>query len=260
MNSKLGIVNSPQCISQNEYLLSKSTSPQHVTVILPAYNEEVSIGSVVLLTRFYADKVIVVDDGSSDRTAEIARKAGAEVIIHEVNTGKGGALKTGFEAVVCMGADVVVTMDSDGQHNPAEIPKLVVPIIKGDFDMVNGSRYLNSMNKTTPAYRRVGQMILDRFTNINSGLKVTDSQSGFRAFSAATIDIFRFKAQGMAIESEMLADAGKAGVRITEVDIGVRYDVGCSTKKPIQHGLEVLVLTLKDIEFNKPLFYFTFPC
>jgi len=252
MNSKLGIVNSPQCISQNEYLLSKSTSPQHITVILPAYNEEVSIGSVVLLTRFYVDKVIVVDDGSSDRTAEIARKAGAEVIIHEVNTGKGGALKTGFEAAAGMGADVVVTMDSDGQHNPSEIPKLVTPIIEGDAEMVNGSRYLNGLDKNTPAYRRVGQTVLDGFTNINSGLKITDSQSGFRAFAASTIDIFRFNANGMAIESEMLADAGKAGLRITEVDIGVRYDVGCSTKKPVQHGLEVLVL-------NKPLFYFTAP-
>ena len=259
MNSKLGIVNSPQCISQNEYLLPKSTSPQHVTVILPAYNEEVSIGSVVLLTRFYADKVIVVDDGSSDRTAEIARKAGAEVIIHEVNTGKGGALKTGFGAAAGMGADVVVTMDSDGQHNPSEIPKLVAPIIEGDAEMVNGSRYLNGLDKNTPAYRRVGQTVLDRFTNINSGLKITDSQSGFRAFAASTIDIFRFNANGMAIESEMIADAGKAGLRITEVDIGVRYDVGCSTKKPVQHGLEVLVLILKDMEFNKPLFYFTAP-
>ena len=259
MNSKLGIVNSPQCISQNEYLLLKSTFPQHITVILPAYNEEVSIGSVVLLTKFYADKVIVVDDGSSDRTAEIARKAGAEVIIHEVNTGKGGALKTGFETAVGMGADVVVTMDSDGQHNPSEIPKLVAPIIEGDAEMVNGSRYLNGLDKNTPAYRRIGQTVLDGFTNKNSGLKITDSQSGFRAFAASTIDIFRFNANGMAIESEMLADAGKAGLRIIEVDIGVRYDVGCSTKKPVQHGLEVLVLILKDMEFNKPLFYFTFP-
>jgi glycosyltransferase involved in cell wall biosynthesis len=221
MNSKLGIVNSPQRISQNEYLLSKSTSPQHITVILPAYNEEVSIGSVVLLTKFYADKVIVVDDGSSDRTAE--------VIIHEVNTGKEGALKTGFEAAAGMGADVVVTMDSDGQHKPSEIPKLVAPIIEGNAEMVNGSRYLNGLDKNTPAYRRVGQTVLDGFTNINSGLKITDSQSGFRAFAASTIDIFRFNAQGMAIESEMLTDAGRAGLRITEVDIGVRYDVDGST-------------------------------
>jgi glycosyltransferase involved in cell wall biosynthesis len=259
MTNKLGIGNSSQCIVQNEYLRSTGTTPQHIAVILPAYEEEVSIGSIVLLTRLYADKVIVVDDGSSDRTADIARKAGAEVIIHEKNTGKGGALKTGFAAAVKMGADVIVTMDSDAQHNPADIPKLAVPIIKGEADMVNGSRYLSGKDKNTPAYRRVGQTVLDKATNINSGLKITDSQSGFRAFAASVVDIFRFNANGMAIESEMLSDAGKAGLRIKEVEITVRYDVDGSTKKPIQHGLEVLVTVLKDMEFKRPLFYFTVP-
>ncbi len=231
--------------------------PQNITVILPAYNEEVSIGSIVLLTKHYADNVIVIDDGSSDRTADIARKAGAEVIVHEANTGKGGALKTGFSAAE--GADIIVTMDSDGQHNPKDIPRLVQPILKGEADLVNGSRYLNGLDRNTPIYRRIGQRVLDRFTNLNSGLKITDSQSGFRAFTASTKDIFRFNAQGMAIESEMLADAAKSGLRIKEVEIGVRYDVDCSTKNPIQHGLEVLVIILKDIEFNRPLYYLTVP-
>jgi glycosyltransferase involved in cell wall biosynthesis len=250
---------SVQCTAQKQSQCVKSTSPQNVTVILPAFNEEVSIGSVVLLTRVHADNVIVIDDGSSDRTAEIARKAGAEVVQHETNKGKGAALKTGFAAADGLGADIIVTMDSDGQHDPAEIPKLVDPIIKGEADMVNGSRYLNGLDKNTPAYRRVGQNILDRATNLNSGLQITDSQSGFRAFSASTKDTFRFKAQGMAIESEMLADVGKSGLRIAEVEIGVRYDVGCSTEHPIKHGLGVLLMILKDIEFNKPLYYLTVP-
>ena len=238
-------------------MCKRDTSPQNITVVLPAFNEEVSIGSIVLLTRFYADNVIVVDDGSSDRTAELARRAEAEVIVHEVNKGKGAALKTGFAAAE--GADIIVTMDSDGQHNPADIPKLVEPILKGEADMVNGSRYLNGLDRNTPIYRRVGQTILDRFTNLNSGLKITDSQSGFRAFAASTKEIFRFTAQGMAIESEMLADAGKSGLRIAEVEIGVRYDVDSSTINPIKHGFEVLVLVLKDIEFNRPLYYLTVP-
>lgn len=233
--------------------------PQHITVILPAYEEEVSIGSIVLLTRLYTDKVIVVDDGSSDRTAEIARKAGAVVIVHEENLGKGGALRTGFAAAVKMGADIIVTMDSDAQHNPADIPRLVAPIIEGEADMVNGSRYINGQNKNTPTYRRFGQKLLDKATNKNSGIKITDSQSGFRAFAASIIDVFRFNALGMAIESEMLADAGKAGLRIREVEIGVRYDVDGSTVNPIKHGLEVLVTILKDMEFKRPLFYFTVP-
>jgi glycosyltransferase involved in cell wall biosynthesis len=259
MNKEVVINNSSQYKILNEYLHSKNEVPQNITVILPAYNEEVSIGSIVLLTKFYADNVIVVDDGSTDRTAEVAGKAGAEVIVHEVNKGKGGALKTGFTAASNMGADIIVTMDSDGQHNPADISKLVAPIIEGNADIVNGSRYLNGVDKNTPVYRRVGQTVLDRFTYINSGLKISDSQSGFRAFAASTVDIFRFNANGMAIESEMLSDAGKAGLRITEINIGVRYDVGCSTKKPVRHGLEVLVMILKDMEINKPLFYFTFP-
>jgi glycosyltransferase involved in cell wall biosynthesis len=260
MNNELSPDTSSQCIFQcEEKTCREVTAPQKITVILPAYNEEVAIGSIVLLTRKYADSVIVVDDGSSDRTADVARKAGAEVIVHEVNKGKGRALKTGFTAAVALGADIIVTMDSDGQHNPADIPKLVEPILKGEADMVNGSRYLNGLDKNTPAYRRVGQTILDEVTNLNSGLHITDSQSGFRAFAASTKDIFRFTAKGMAIESEMLADAGRHGLRITEVEIGVRYDVDGSTENPIKHGLGVLMMVLKDIEFNRPLYYLTLP-
>jgi glycosyltransferase involved in cell wall biosynthesis len=260
MEKKTLMGKNPQYINKKEdNYCKRDTAPQNIIVILPAYNEEVSVGSIVLLTRFYADHVIVVDDGSADRTAEIARKAGAEVIIHKTNTGKGGALKTGFKVAVEKGADIIVTMDSDGQHNPADIPKLIAPIIENDAEIVNGSRYLNGLDKNTPIYRRVGQTMLDRATNVNSGVKITDSQSGFRAFAASTVNVFRFDAKGMGIESEMLADAGKAGLRIKEVEIGVRYDVGRSSLHPVQHGFEVFVMILKDIEFNKPLYYFTVP-
>jgi len=235
----------------------KQTTSHNITVILPAYNEEVSIGSIVLLARRYADRVIVVDDGSSDRTAEIASNAGAEVIVHSPNKGKGMAFKTGFEAAE--GADIIVTMDSDGQHNPADIPKLVAPILKGEADLVNGSRYIYGHATDTPAYRRLGQTILDKVTIINSGISITDSQSGFRAFAASTKDIFRFNAQGMEIESEMLADAGRSGLRIKEVEIDVRYDVDGSTENPVRHGLSVLLKVCKDIEFNRPLCCFTLP-
>jgi len=260
MSSELCMDNSNQSMIKNkEQIFTAIKAPQNLTVILPAYNEEVSIGSIVLLSRLYADNVIVVDDGSSDRTAEIARKAGAEVIVHEVNRGKGEALKTGFTAAANLGAYIIVTMDSDGQHNPADIPKLVDPIIRGEADIVSGSRYLNGLGRNTPVYRRFGQKILDRFTNLNSGLKITDSQSGFYAFAASTRDAFRFTDKGMAIESEMLADAGKAGFRTREVEIGARYDVECSTLSPIKHGFEVFSKILRDIELEKPLFCFTVP-
>ena len=228
-----------------------------ITAILPAYNEEVSIGSVVLQTKKYADRIIVVDDGSSDRTAEVAEMAGAEVIRHPQNRGKGAALKTGFEAL--NGTGVVVTIDTDGQHDPADIPRLVAPILQGEADMVNGSRYLNGNKKDTPMYRRVGQKVLDTATNFDAGLSVTDSQSGFRAFSGRAKDVFRFHQNGLAIESEMLADAAAAGLRITEVEIGVRYDVDGSSEHPVTHGVRVLLKVLHDMELRRPLYYFTAP-
>ncbi len=228
-----------------------------ITALLPAYNEEISIGSVVLRTKQYADRVIVIDDGSSDRTAEVAALAGAEVLRHEVNRGKGAALKTGFES---LNSDtVIVTIDTDGQHNPSDIPRLVAPILAGQADMVNGSRYLNGNKKDTPLYRRLGQKVLDLFTNMDSGLSVTDSQSGFRAFAWQTRDVFRFGQKGLAIESEMLADAAAAGLRIQEVEIGVRYDVGNSSEHPVAHGVRVLLKVLHDMELRRPLYYFTAP-
>jgi glycosyltransferase involved in cell wall biosynthesis len=161
-----------------------------VTAILPAFNEEVAIGSVVLRARKYADRVIVVDDGSSDRTAEVAKLAGAEVIRHPVSRGKGAALKMGFgalndrqdEAYLHLSesaglkrdfrslnrTNVIVTIDTDGQHDPADIPKLIEPILKGEADMVNGSRYLNGNKKDTPLYRRLGQVVTRPSPEINN--------------------------------------------------------------------------------------------
>ena len=230
-----------------------------ITAIIPAFNEEVSVGSIVLHARQHADRVIVIDDGSTDRTGEVARLAGAEVICHHRNMGKGAALKTGFNLAKLNGATVIVTMDSDGQHDPEDIPKLVAPILSGEADMVNGSRYINGNKKDTPFYRRIGQNVLDTVTNLNSGLQITDTQSGFRAFSKTTIPVFRFKSNGMAIESEMLMDAANARLRIKEVEIGVNHDIDSSTGHTVSHGLRVFMKVLEDIELNRPLYYFTIP-
>ncbi len=224
--------------------------------IIPAFNEEVAIGSVVLLSLEHVDEVLVVDDGSTDRTARVAEMAGARVLRHHKNLGKGAALKTGFQAT---DADVIVTLDADGQHDPAEIPKLMEPIIRGEADIVNGSRYLHGTDENTPRYRRVGQKILDTATNISTGLEITDTQSGFRAFSSKTIPHFRFRDPGFVVESEMLADAAEAGLRIMEVEVGVRYDVDGSTRNPVSHGVSVLLRILGDIEVRRPLYYFTLP-
>ncbi len=228
-----------------------------ITAILPAYNEEVSLGSIVLHTKKYVDNIIVIDDGSTDNTVEIATLAGAEVISHSFNKGKGAALKTGFEAA--RASEVIVTIDSDGQHNPEEIPKLINPILNGEADIVNGSRYINGNKKDTPSYRRVGQTVLDKATNLSSGLDITDSQSGFRAFARHTMPAFRFSCIDFGIESEMLMDAANAGLRIKEVEISVRYDVDGSTKNPVSHGVGVLMRVINDLEFQRPLYYFTLP-
>jgi glycosyltransferase involved in cell wall biosynthesis/CheY-like chemotaxis protein len=231
---------------------------ERITAIIPAYNEQVTIGSVVLKTKMYVNRVIVVDDGSIDKTAEIAVLAGAEIIRHKTNMGKGKALKTGFE--VSKGAQIIVTLDADGQHKTTDIPRLIKPIIDGEADIVNGSRYVNGNEKNTPKYRRVGQTVLDKATNFNAKTNITDSQSGFRAFASYTFPAFKFREAGYGIESEMIIEASNAGFKILEVPIGVRYDVEGSKKmNPMSHGIGVLVKVLQDMEFNRPLYYFTFP-
>ncbi|MBE6512693.1 MAG: glycosyltransferase family 2 protein [Methanobrevibacter olleyae] len=216
----------------------------NVVAIIPAYNEEKALADVVGKTLEHVDEVIVVDDGSSDKTSEVAIEAGARVIKHSVNLGKGEALKSGFKAI---GDDsIIITIDGDGQHNPNEIPDLIKPIIDDAADLVNGSRYMNGPEENTPAYRRVGQKVLDIATNISAGTKVTDSQSGFRAFSPKSKNVFRFKDTGFGIESEMLVDAAEAGLKIVEVPITVRYDLDGSTKDPITHGVGVLLNITKD--------------
>ena len=237
----------------------RGTLSQNITVIISAYNEEVSIGSIVLLTKLYADNVIVVDDGSTDRTAEVARKAGAQVIVHEASKGKAESLKVGFNTAADMGADIIVTMDSDGQHNPADIPRLVAPILKGDADMVNGSRYLNYPGKNVPLYRRVGQTLQDTTAKMNFNLKITDTQSGFRAYAASTKDIFRFSGEKASIENEMLADAGRSGLRIKEVEIGVYKNSRTSIRNPTKYIFGALKTVVEDIEANKPLYFYTVP-
>lgn len=216
----------------------------NVVAIIPAYNEEKALADVIDRTLEHVDEVIVVDDGSSDKTSEVAIEAGARVIKHSVNLGKGEALKSGFKAI---GNDsIIITIDGDGQHNPSEILDLVRPIIEDGADLVNGSRYMNGPEENTPAYRRVGQKVLDIATNISAGTKVTDSQSGFRAFSPKSKNVFRFKDTGFGIESEMLVDAAEAGLKIVEVPITVRYDLDGSTKDPITHGVGVLFNIAKD--------------
>ena len=223
----------------------KSAKTQKVIVAVPALNEEVAIGSIVLRARQYADEVIVIDDGSKDNTAHIARLAGATVIPHPKNEGKGAAIRDAFMYARTNNADVLVLIDGDGQHNPDEIPQLIRPILNKEADLVNGSRFLKDANGNgngnhVPKYRRVGQEVLTMATNTGTKQNITDTQNGFRAFSRKTFNCFSFKQNGMAVESEMLMDAAGANMTIKEVPIDVRYDVKGSTYNPVTHGVGVL--------------------
>lgn len=225
-----------------------------VAVLLPAYNEEVSIASMILLSLQYADEVIVIDDGSSDRTSEVSRLAGATVLSHTTNKGKGAALKTGFK--YAQDYDIIVTIDADGQHNPSEIPDVIKPIMEDRADIVNGSRYIAGKDTTTPTYRRVGQTVLDNATYLASGVKLTDTQSGFRAFSSKSVEYFNFDPNGFGIESDMLIEASVNKLRIVEVEITVRYDVNTTTDNPIVQGFSVLMRILELMRFNRPLYFY----
>ncbi len=232
-----------------------------VLVGIPCYNEEIAIGSMVLRASQYADEVVVIDDGSNDKTGEVARLAGAHVLVHDENLGKGAALRSIFEYATRSGADIIVIIDGDGQHNPDDIPKLIKPIVLDEADVVNGSRYLKGARKDTPRYRRFGQVFLDRVTHwgLSDNLTITDTQSGFRAFSMKSAPFFTFRSDELAIDSEMLMDAAKAQLRIKEVGVEVRYDVGRSSKNPVSHGAQVLMGVVRNIEFQKPLLVFAVP-
>lgn len=214
---------------------------------------------MVLGCKKYVDHVVVVDDGSSDATAEIASAIGAYVIRHEKNGGYGAALRTCFETARALDADKMVIIDSDGQHDPAEIPSLIAPIDNG-FDLVIGSRFYNGNGKDVPAYRKVGMKVLDVATNIAGGPNVSDTQSGFRAYGKNAIERIYIKDSDMAAGSEILLQAIDKCLHIGEVPIHCSYDVErASTQNPVSHGVKTLLKILHDMELRRPLYYFTLP-
>jgi len=224
-------------------------------IILPAYNEELTIGSVVALAKKFGD-VLVVDDGSRDKTSKIAQEVGAIVLRHEVNKGKGCALKTGFKYALSKEYDIVVWLDSDGQHNPDEIPLLLEPIVKGEADLVIGSRYLNESKKEIPIYRRLGLWVLNTMTKMAAKVEV-DSQSGFRAMNKKALESLDLSSDGYSIETDIIVKASEMGIRLMEVPITVRYDVPNKHKKnPLTHGFGVLSDIVGLIGYKRPLLLF----
>ena len=175
---------------------------------MPAYNEAHSIADVIHGCLKHVDKVVVVDDGSSDGTAKVAVDNGAYVVRHPQNEGYGAALRTCFETARNIGADAMVVIDSDGQHDPEEMPKLLWPLCEGVY-MVIGSRFCNGNGngENVPAYRKLGMKVLDITTSIVGGINVTGSQSGYRAYGSLAIDCINIDGDDMSAGSEILLQA-----------------------------------------------------
>ena len=193
----------------------------NLTVIIPAYNEEKHIGEVVQGVKKYTENIIVIDDGSEDRTSEIAQKRGAKVYRHFINRGLGGALGTGIKAALLAGADVMITLDADGQHDPEEIPHLLKPIIEGKADVVIGSRFLKTQKM--PLFRRMGNYFFNFITLFLFGVKTTDSQSGMRVFNKKAAENLEIYTNGMEVSSEILKEIQTHQLKLTEVPIKSIY-------------------------------------
>ncbi len=225
--------------------------PSHnIVAIIPAYNEERFIASVVFLTRQYASHVIVVDDGSADHTAELAREAGAHVIIIP-HGGKAAALSAGFLHAQSLKASVVVTLDGDAQHDPSDIPYIIAPVLDGTADVVVGSRFLDRQSQI-PKWRQVGQHALTVVTNVVSGVPLTDSQSGFRAFSNHAIASLRLKSHNLSVESEMQFQMHAHALKVAEVGISVQY-LDKMKRNPVQHGIQILDTIMGIVAHRHPL-------
>lgn len=193
-----------------------------IVAIIPAYNEEQTIADVLERTRPFVDELIVVDDGSTDRTAQIARMHGAHVLTHVINRGLGASLGTGFAFAKLMGADVVVTLDADGQHDPQDIPAFLLAIEQGT-DVVIGSRMMHP--RGMPLYRQLANWLGNLCTFVLFGAWVTDSQSGFRALTSYAIRHIEIKTNRMEVSSELIAEARRHGLVLREIPIKAIYSV-----------------------------------
>jgi glycosyltransferase involved in cell wall biosynthesis len=226
---------------------------------MPAYNEEKLIFDLIKKIRPFVDMVVVCDDGSTDKTEQKARDAGAHVIRHKKNLGKGGAMKSLFNYAKNIDADIIITMDGDGQFLPEEIPRIMKPVIEEKADVVLGYRFDDADDM--PTYRKFGNKFLDKMTSLASELPFRDTQGGFRAYSKKSIQLIEFSTDGFGVDSEIVINASKQDLKIVEEKVTVIYNTGgkTSTKTPVVHVSEVLKTVLEMIAIYHPLKYLGIP-
>ena len=226
---------------------------------IPAFNEEKYITNVISNSSQYVDKVVVCDDGSIDNTAQLARDAGAIVLSHEKNLGYGAAIVSLFEYARNNNAEIMITLDGDGQHSPDQIPLLLNALTQHNVDVVIGSRFLNQKTET-PEYRKRGIKIITSVVNYGTDIKVSDSQSGFRAYSKNAIDAIHPTEKGMSISTEILLKTSNKELSIAEVPITVLYhNDNTSEQHPVPHGIYVLMNTLKYVSIKHPIQFYGIP-
>ena len=236
------------------------SSDKCTLAVIPCYNEEATIGSIVIKTKRHVDKVLVVDDGSNDDTAKIARAAGARVILHKKNFGKSKAIKTGFKYALDKDFDYVVTIDGDGQHNPDEIPVVLGNILNNGNDISIGFRSGNGTEM--PIWRKVGKRVLDYATSFGNGGHVTDSQCGFRAFNKKSVNGLIKKLNGgrFSVESEQLIKAHELGLAVVDTNVTCKYkNLDTSTKNSASHGFSVLSYVIWLVAEKRPLLFIGVP-
>jgi len=225
-----------------------------IIAVIPCLNEAAYIGDVVGKAIKYVDCVLVIDDGSNDDTSEVARRAGAEVIRHDKRRGAGAATRTGFQSALKDGADIVVTLDGDGQHDANEIPVVIGPVLKGEADLAIGSRFVKPATNMPP-YRNLGIDIITWLYNAGMKDRIGDSQSCFRAHNRKFLETVQITRDDFGFSVEVLIKARRTGLKIMEVPASCYYHEESSTLDPITHGLgvawSVLMLRMSIELFNK---------
>ena len=229
-----------------------------ITIGIPAYNEEKNIASIITKLKNITDSIIVCDDGSSDMTSEISKNLGATGISHKKNMGYGAAIRTIFQKSVELDSDILVTFDADGQHRVDDVNKILQPLENNEADIVVGSRFLDNETKV-PNYRKIGIKVITQVTNASLKKKLTDSQSGFRAYNKQALTQISPSEMGMGISTEILIKASNKGLRIVEIPITILYHDDASTHNPVSHGTSVLISTIKFTSIEHPLKFYGIP-
>lgn len=231
----------------------------NVTIGIPAFNEQKNIAGIISKLRKYADTIIVCDDGSTDLTRKISEELGVIVITHEKNKGYGASINSLFLKAKELETNVFVTFDADGQHRVEDIPIVIEPVINNKAEIVIGSRFLELKSEEMPNYRKVGIKLITKVTNLSIKEKLTDSQSGFRAYSKKALDEIIPSDEGMGVSTEILIKASSLDLKIAEVPIKVSYVGETSTKDPISHGSSVIFSTIKFTSIHNPLKFYGIP-